>query len=87
MLILLEMFRVFFPAADRIDAAASHESFNNEFKRQANQEEDEGSVTLLSRIFSLLNFNFGDEVAPLLLKNDHLDFDLALFSTYASSFK
>ena len=39
-------------------------------------------MTLLTRVFSLLNVDLGIE-APLLLKKDHLDFDLAVFSTYA----
>mmetsp|Transcript_38257 Transcript_38257/g.50172 ORF Transcript_38257/g.50172 Transcript_38257/m.50172 type:complete len:110 (+) Transcript_38257:1762-2091(+) len=34
-----------------------------------------------------MNFNLGESVAPLRLKREHLDFDLALFNTYASSFK
>jgi len=45
--------------------------------------EDIRSVTLLSRLFSLLNVDDVEIDAPLLVRREHLDFDLALFSTYA----
>jgi len=79
---MLEMLRVFFPAAEPITVAYSHESFGNELTREVSAE-DLRSVTLLSRVFSLLNIDLGTD-APLLIKRDHLDFDLALFSTYAN---
>ena len=44
------------------------------------------SITLLSRVFSLLNVDLGADVV-LQVQDEHLDFDLALFNTYAATFK
>ena len=49
-------------------------------------EEDKSSITLLSRVFSLYSVDLGTN-SPLIVRKEHLDFDLALFNTYAATFK
>lgn len=66
-LILLEMLRVYFPAGNPIAEIASHSEYSREFFKSAN-EADRCSVTLLSRIFSLLNVDLGED-ATLILKS------------------
>ena len=43
-------------------------------------------MNLLSRVFSLLNCDVGEGVS-LILKDQHLDYDLALFNTYTATFR
>lgn len=85
------MLRVYFPAGDLINEASSHSDFKSDFSKGANPQDysdkDKASVNLLSRVFSLLNFDTGANTPPLILKKEHLDFDLALFNTYATTFK
>jgi len=78
------MLRVFFPAGNPITVAYSHNQFYETYSKDL-AEGDACSITLLSRVFSLLNVDLGDKV--MIVKDEHLDFDLALFSTYASAFK
>jgi len=44
------------------------------------------SINLLSRVFSLHNVDLGVN-STLIVRQEHLDFDLALFNTYAAMFK
>ena len=83
-LILLEMLRVFFPAGNPITVAYSHNQFFDAYSKNLTDSEA-CSITLLSRVFSLLNVDLDGKV--IVVKDEHLDFDLALFSTYASAFK
>ena len=89
-LILLEMLRVFFPAEQPIAEAASHTQFSQIYSKgpdpEAVTEHEILSITLLSRVFSLLNVDLGADVV-LQVQGEHLDFDLALFNTYAATFK
>ena len=80
------MLRVYFPAGDPIAEIQSHSEFSQAYLKQASNEADRCSVNLLSRVFSLLNCDLG-EGASLIVKDEHLDYDLALFNTYAASFK
>ena len=51
---------------------------------------DACSIVLLSRVFSLLKvLTLGLEESPpeLIITDRHLDFDLALFSTYVATFQ
>ena len=74
------MLRVYFPAGNPITVAYSHNQFFEAYQKEA-QAENACSITLLSRVFSLLNVELDGKV--MVVKDDHLDFDLALFSTYA----
>ena len=80
------MLRVFFPAGNPITVAYSHNQFYESYSK-ALAENDACSITLLSRVFSLLNVDLGSNDKVMIVKDEHLDFDLALFSTYASAFK
>ena len=83
-LILLEMLRIYFPAGNPIDAASSHGQFKDQYSR-AVPDADATSITLLTRVFSL--FSVSNENASFVLQEHHLDFDLALFTTYAQTLK
>ena len=85
-LLLLEMLRVYFPAGHLITETQSHSELKNAYLKQAVNEADRCSVTLLSRVFSLLNVDLGEGV-NLIYKDEHLDYDLALFNTYAATYK
>ena len=85
-LLLLEMLRVYFPAGHLITETQSHSELKNAYLKQAENEADRCSVTLLSRVFSLFNVDLGEGV-NLIYKDEHLDYDLALFNTYAATYK
>ena len=85
-LILLEMLRFYFPAGSPIDEVASHSEFSSKFTKSSGSDDDV-SVRLLSRVFSLLNLNFGAQSVPYRLKSEQIDFDLALFASYTNMFK
>ena len=80
------MLRVYFPAGHPITETQSHSDFATAYHKEAFEESERCSVTLLSRIFSLLNVDLGDGIT-LAYKNEHLDYDLALFNSYTATFK
>lgn len=75
------MLRVFFPAEQVIQEAPSHTELRKSFSPAASSE---SLVTLLTRIFSLVTL---DESIEAEVNTTNLDFDLALFSTYAKSYR
>lgn len=79
------MLRVYFPAGNPIAEIASHSDFSREFSKSVS-DSDRCSVTLLSRIFSLLSVDLGEDSTHF-LRSENLDFDLALFNTYAGTFR
>lgn len=80
------MLRVYFPAGNQINETVSHTDFKKAYFREAHEEADRGSVTLLSRIFSLIEVDLGDN-ASIIFRDELLDYDLAMFNTYAANFK
>ena len=97
-LVILEMLRLYFPAGQPIDCPQSHEEFRQQFGMiskvtlraagtSLKQEKDRCSITLLSRVFSLLPSPESIKGSKISLKKESLDFDLALFTTYAQNLK
>lgn len=79
------MLRVYFPAGNPIEEIAHFQNFSRAFCQPV-KDSDRCSVLLLSRIFSLLDVNLGDD-STVLLRTENVDFDLALFSTYSETFR
>lgn len=94
-LVIFEMLRLYFPAGHPIDCPLSHVDFRQKYGvvskidlssqgTSLKTDQDRKSVTLLSRVFSLLpSSSENDKSIRLTLKKESLDFDLALFTTYA----
>ena len=89
-LVLLEMLRIYYPAGNPIEHAISHSEFSSKYRIQPNAtEEDQKSICLLSRLFSLLPLQVDAQTkksqGPLQVES--LDFDLALFASYSQMLK
>lgn len=95
---ILEMLRLYFPAGQPIECPSSHNEFRSIFgvadtgiglpaDSSVRSQQDLASVKLLSRVFSLVNTPDSLKHLKFQLYRGTLDFELALFSTYAQHLK
>lgn len=95
---ILEMLRLYFPAGQAIESPRSHNVFRGLFgvadtgmgwpvDSSVRSKQDFASVKLLSRVFSLVNTPDSLKHLKVHLQRGTLDFELALFSTYAQHLK